>query len=633
MKRNLLFSAVLVSLTSSFAVAQNVNTADIDAFINAQLNSFDVPGLGLAIVKDGQVVYSKGYGVRDLKTKTPVNADTLFAIGSSSKSFTALGVMQQVTAGKLDLDKPINTYLPNLKFSDASKASKVTLRHLLSMSSGLPRADQLWYADPNLKTRQQMLETIAKIPFVGEVGTVWNYCNQNFIAAGAALEGVTNQTWEAYTKANIFAPLGMNRSVFEWNDVVKDGNYASGYASGTKGVEPMAAFDRLVIAGPAGSIHSSATEMGRYLAFQLSSGQVNGKMLVSKKQLEVMHTQAIAVEDFPTRPRGVALPGYGLGWFTSEYRGVKVVDHGGNINGFTAQMQLLPEKGIGFVLLTNMDGANEFTGTTRLGLTERLLNMQPRSDFGQSDYAKGKALKAQALTYKPNPTDLKKLEGTYELITGDIIEISVKDGVLSGSQNGLEFNLVAASATKYLLELPGQISILDFKISFSGTIWMYQDDELVGVNRFGSSATSTTASASAELKDSKGRYTASLPSALKIVQATPDFTIAQSATPKATFVFSAGEAKANLETSVLVLLKQLDSSFDLKPMRSDQLPAVNGVTWTQFLYTLPGDQTLAVLATERNKVVHMVAVQALTKDINAAAPLLNQILSSYKFSN
>jgi CubicO group peptidase (beta-lactamase class C family) len=619
------------ALLGSSAMGQSLNTADIDAFINAQMKAYDVPGLAFAVVQDGKIVYTKGYGVRDLKTKTPVNADTLFAIGSSSKSFTALGVMQQVEAGKLDLDKPINTYLPKLKFSDSSKAPKVTLRRLLSMSTGLPRADLVWYTNENLKTRQQMLETIEKIPFVSEVGASWNYCNQNFIAAGAALETVSNQSWEAYTKANIFAPLGMNRSVFEWNDVVKDGNYALGYSAGFKGVEAMAPFDRLVIAGPAGSIHSSANEMARYIAFQLSNGQVNGKALVSKRLLDAMHKPEIAIDDFPMRPRGVALPGYGMGWFTSEYRGVKIVEHGGNINGFTAGMQLMPEKGLGFVILSSLDGAGEFSTTTQLGLTERLLNLQPRNDFGQSDYAKAKALQARAKTYQAKPEDLKKLEGTYTLTTGDTLEISFKNGQLSGLQSGVELSLIAASPTEYLVDFAGQVIELEFKESSNGVIWLYQGGELAGVRT--PKATSSPTVAAKEVKDSQGRYSAMLPSALKIVQTTPNFTIAQSDAPKATFVLSAGEAKANLETSVLVLLKQVDSSFDLKPTRTDQLPVMGGVTWTQFLYTLPGGQTLAVVATERNKTVYMVAVQALTKDINAAAPFLNQIISSYKFGN
>mgnify|MGYP000530001293 FL=1 len=472
--------ATLFALTLPSAFAQDINTREIDQFVNAQMKRFDVPGVGLAIVKNGKIAYVKGYGVRDLKTNMPVNADTLFAIGSSSKSFTALGVMQQVDAGKLNLDAPVNRYLPELKFSDTTRGAKVTLRSLLSMTSGLPRSDLSSVLDKTINTRAKVLETIAGIGFTDDPGKVFGYSNQNFLAAGAALEAVTGQSWEAYTKANIFAPLGMTRSTFEFSNAVKDGNYAAGNGIGLNGVQGVPAFDRLVIAGPAGSIHSSATEMARYVAFQLGKGDLNGKRLVSAKQLEAMHTQQISIDEDVEVP-GVAFTGYGFGWFTGEYRGIRIVEHGGNINGFTANMQLIPAKGLGIVLLTNMDGAEDFGNATRFGLLERIVKLQPRNEFKTASYPSLKAKLEAARTYKPTPEALKAIEGSYALITGDTLTVRLKDGKLEATQSGQTLPLMAASLTEFLVDFGSSLIEIEFRNGTNGTVWLYEQGKLVGV--------------------------------------------------------------------------------------------------------------------------------------------------------
>ena len=621
--------ATLLTLTLPGALAQDINTREIDQFVAAQMKRFDIPGVGLAIVKDGKIAYAKGYGVRDLKTNTPVNADTLFAIGSSSKSFTALGVMQQVDAGKLNLDAPINTYLPNLKFSDAARGAKVTLRSLLSMTSGLPRSDSSWAFDDTINTRAKMLETIADIGFTDDPGKVFQYCNQNFVAAGAALEAVTGQSWEAYTKINIFTPLGMTRSFFEFSDAVKDGNYAAGNGVRLNGVQGVPAFDRLVIAGPAGSIHSSANEMARYVTFQLGRGDLGGKRIVSAKQLEAMHTQQIGIDEDVGIP-GVAFSGYGFGWFTGEYRGIKIVEHGGNINGFTANMQLIPAKGLGIVLLTNMDSAEDFGNATRFGLTERLVNLQPRNEFKNASYPSLKAKLEAARTYKPTPEALKAIEGSYALINGDTLTVRVKDGKLEATLSGQTFPLVPASASEFLIDLGSSdlgssLIEVEFRNGMNGIMWLYQQGELVGVR-----LPSGAPAASSELRDPNGRYRLTLPTGQTAVNNAPSFTVVEYANPNAAFMFMTGDAKATLEASIETLIRQVDAGFNIKPAQTTKLPPLNGIAWTQLLYPLPGEQTLAVLATQQGSTVYVIAVQAKTGDLNALAGKLREIVSSYQ---
>ncbi len=614
--------ATLFLFSALMPMASAQNTTEIDSLVTQQMQRYAVPGMALALVKDGQVVYAKGYGVRDTKTNTPVNADTLFAIGSVSKSFTSLGMMQLVAADKIKLDAPIQTYLPNLKFSDAALGAKVTVRQLLSMTSGLDRFDA-WAFDKTIDTRAKLLETIAQIPFSSTPGKVFAYNNQNYVAAAAILETLTKQSWEAYTKTNILEPLGMQRTTLDYTQAVMDGNFAAGHSLGIQGVKNMAAFDRFPVIAPAGSIHSSASEMAKYLVAQMAKGQ----KLVPRRELAQMHQSQIAIGDaFSGGLAGMTALGYGLGWFNEEYRGVKMVEHGGNINGFSAQIQMLPQKGWGMVLLTNLNNANAFLSTTRLMLTEELLKMRPRTDFSQSPALATQAILEAAKSFVAKPETLKQLEGTYALITGDSIKLRLENGQLLGTQQGQTFQLIPASATQYIVDIEGFILLLEFQISPSGYVWLVQDGGVVGVkvpNALGSSLPKTTT-----LTDN--RFSTVLPTGLEIVQTTPNFTVVQSDAPEAGFLFSVLPAKATLEETAFGFIKQFDPSFNLKPSQSTILPAIAGVTWTQILYALPNNQTLAVFVTQKGSSVYLVAVQAQTKDLPALTPTIQAILSSYK---
>jgi CubicO group peptidase (beta-lactamase class C family) len=601
--------------------AQSLNTLEIDRLVAESMKRHGVPGVGLAVVMNGKVVYTKGYGVRDTKTNAAVNADTLFAIGSVSKSFTSLGAMQLVDAGKLSLSTKVNAVLPNLKFSDASKGAQLNLENILSHSSGMDRADDLWYFDKTVKTREDMLGTVAKIPFNEPIGTTWQYCNQNFVIAGAMLEKTTGKTWEDYTLQNIFAPLGMKRSVFETADAVKDGNYAQGFQLGLNGADPMPAFDRMVIAGPAGSIISSASEMAQYAALQLSNGVWNGKQLISKSSLEVMHSNHVVIPDSLLTVPGMAFPNYGLGWFNEEYRGINMVEHGGNIDGFSAEVQLVPSRGLGVVILTNLNGANEFLNEVRLGVTERTLGMTPLSQFKPN--ALTKQLEA-AKTFKPDLAALKSLEGKYALITGDSAVISLKDGQLSITQGGQTFPMVAASKTEFIVNVLGSLVSLEFQTDPNGLVWVSQGGQVVGVR------VPAGTPASSEFKNAANQYSFTLPTNLTLAQQTPNFSVFESSTPAATVITASTKAQTDLEQSVKAVVNQFDPSFKQKPDNVRALPPVNGIVWTQYLYQIPNDQIVVALAAKKGDTAFVIVAQLKATDVGALTPTINQLLSSFK---
>jgi ribonucleotide monophosphatase NagD (HAD superfamily) len=360
--------------------------------------------------------------------------------------------------------------------------------------------------------------------------------------------------------------------------------------------------------------------MGRYLAFQLGTGRAGGKTVALPESLRLMQRQEIAI----SKASDPSFSGYGLGWFTSEYRGVKVVEHGGNINGFTAAMQLLPEKRLGFVLLTNQNAASEFTQTTSRGLTELLLNMQPRSDFADSGYSATRVLIEQTKTHKPSLEQYKAHEGNYALISGDRLRVYVENGKLFAQQGGQIFELKAASSSQYVVDVGGFILAIEFQTDANGLVWLYQEGTVVGVRL---PATTATASANTAFKDPQARFNVVLPAELQIVQSQP-ILIAQTA--QAAFVFLNGAAKATLEQSAQALLQQIEPSFNLKPIQVNTLPAINGIVWTQQLYALPQEQILALLITQRGNQVYAIAVQAEAKNINSTAPILQQLLSSYQ---
>jgi CubicO group peptidase (beta-lactamase class C family) len=601
--------------------AQSLNTLEIDRLVAESMKRHGVPGVGLAVVMNGKVVYTKGYGVRDTKTNAAVNADTLFAIGSVSKSFTSLGAMQLVDAGKLSLSTKVNAVLPNLKFSDASKGAQLNLENILSHSSGMDRADDLWYFDKTIKTREDMLGTVAKIPFNEPIGTTWQYCNQNFVIAGAMLEKTTGKTWEDYTLQNIFAPLGMKRSVFETADAVKDGNYAQGFQLGLNGADPMPAFDRMVIAGPAGSIISSASEMAQYAALQLSNGVWNGKQLISKSSLEVMHSNHVVIPDSLLTVPGMAFPNYGLGWFNEEYRGINMVEHGGNIDGFSAEVQLVPSRGLGVVILTNLNGANEFLNEVRLGVTERTLGMTPLSQFKPN--ALTKQLEA-AKTFKPDLAALKSLEGKYALITGDSAVLNLKDGQLSITQGGQTFPMVAASKTEFIVNVMGSLVSLEFQTDPNGLVWVSQGGQVVGVR------VPAGTPASSEFKNAANQYSFTLPTNLTLAQQTPNFSVFESSTPAATVITASTKAQTDLEQSVKAVVNQFDPSFKQKPDNVRALPPVNGIVWTQYLYQIPNDQIVVALAAKKGDTAFVIVAQLKATDVGALTPTINQLLSSFK---
>lgn len=420
----------------------------LERFMAREMQNYGVPGVGLAIVEKGKIVYARGYGVKDVNTRRPVDADTQFAIGSVTKSFTALGIMRLVDKGLVKLDAPVLKYIPEFKLKDPVATRTVTVRNLLTHTTGLIRDDK-GFSDPSYPLAQ-IIADAAKTPLAGKPGKVFIYSNVNAILAGEVIRRVSGRSWETYTRDEILKPLGMTQTDFTEAGMQRTGNFATPHALDIlTGLKPTP-FYVLGARAAAGAINSSPAEMAKYLRFQVG----NGAPLVTRKSVIAMHTRFIRSEDASNAEaitqaaiaKGVTPPpslvtnnGYAFFWGTQLFRGQPVVEHGGNTDGFTANMSLLPLHGSGVLVMTNNERADYFIEAVRRHVLQLLTGTQPPLDTSANLQAQLKllgvdnvTLKAQieaARTIKVSAQSLQALAGSYtSAVGGTALQVSVVDG-------------------------------------------------------------------------------------------------------------------------------------------------------------------------------------------------------------
>jgi len=345
-----------------------------DAVMLPLMATDNVPGAALALIKDGNmVVLEKGYGFRDLGTRAPVGTATLFNIGSISKSFAALGIAQLVDRQQVELDAPVIRYIPDLRLSDPQAAQAVTLRQLLSHTSGLP-GDEQWPSQVP-PTRDGIVSEFAHMPITAQPGTRFQYCSRCIVLAAYVLERVTGQSWEGYTRARIFEPLDMGATSYGPRGLEQASDHTQPYRHDAvlgQVPVPWARLQYLEPLAPGGGIDASIDAMARYAVMQLGDGTVSGHRVVSAQMLAELHRPEIAVgEDWTPAARSENLH-YALGWFTADIHGVHVIFHNGVNPGFRAAIALVPSAKAGLVILTNGE-SNHFTDTAMRSLIAQLL--------------------------------------------------------------------------------------------------------------------------------------------------------------------------------------------------------------------------------------------------------------------
>ncbi|MEN5088885.1 serine hydrolase [Sphingobacterium faecium] len=361
MKRTIIYLSLSLISISTFAQQEKVKLdkrlIDLDLVLNQVLHDQKVAGFAVAITEGNKVIYSKGFGYRDFEEQKPVTPNTLFAIGSSSKAFTCalLGLLEK--DGQLSLDGKATSYLPDLRFINDDMNNKITVRDLMTHRTGLSRYDYSWYLF-NTPNRDSLMQRIKYMePNVG-LREKWQYNNYMFLLQGMIAEKITGKTWEQNIKEKLFIPLAMTRSNTSIYDMQKDSDASLPYTLKNDSLIDRVDYYDISGMGPAGSINSSVNDMAHWLQMWTSGGSYMGNDILPSSYIEqAASAQMVIAGGLPKEHKDIYSASYGLGWMISSYRGHYKVEHGGNIDGFSASVSFFPSDKLGIVVLSNQSNS------------------------------------------------------------------------------------------------------------------------------------------------------------------------------------------------------------------------------------------------------------------------------------
>jgi len=326
------------NVNSIVSANDNINNK-LDLVINNAIEKNRIPGIAVSAVKDGEVIYSKGFEKSTGDNEIEIAPDTPLYIGSISKSFTSLAIMQLVEEEKINLDDPVGKYLSFFDVDKINFEGEITIRHLLHHRSGMTEEEYLTSLPGNLSIEEGVKDLQGmKLSF--QPGEKFNYFNPNYNILGLIIEKVSNQSYENYIKENILDPLEMkntylNKEVIE--EKIPEG-HLSFFSFPIKKEEEFKQHSL-----PSGFIISTANDMANYLIFQ-QTGEYKGKQLISSDYLKEMHT-----------PWNNEETGYAMGWNIGEKFDYKIIEHGGSLYSYSANMTMIPEKNTGVILLINQN--------------------------------------------------------------------------------------------------------------------------------------------------------------------------------------------------------------------------------------------------------------------------------------
>ncbi len=359
-----MLAALLPWLFSAPGSAEAQPLRGLDEFVTRSMAEWQVLGLSLAVVRNDSVVFLRGFGVRSIATGEPVDEHTVFAIGSAGKAFTTAALAILTDEGRLDWDDRVVDRVPDFQFADPFLNQEARLRDLVTHRTGLPgggRANLLFFGSGY--DRAEILRRVRYLtPTVG-LRAEFQYQNLMFLAAGAAVARAAGTSWDAFVEERIFKPLAMTASSTTIRALEGRSNVATPHArvAGAVRTLPWRNIDNI---GPAGSINSTARDMTAWLRFHLGNGSFQGSRIISEKAAQEIRTPQIVLP--PSRMgsmNAISRVGaashfftYALGWVVFDYRGRRVMWHGGTIDGMAAVVAMMPDERLGLVVLTNLDG-------------------------------------------------------------------------------------------------------------------------------------------------------------------------------------------------------------------------------------------------------------------------------------
>lgn len=433
----------------------------IRPFIEQQMKLWNVPGLAVAVIKDQEVLLAEGYGYRDVEAGLEVTRETLFAIGSTTKAFTAMAAGMLVDEGKLELDTPVQRYLPQFKMADAIASERATLRDLLCHRTGLPRHDVLWYNAP--LTREALIERLPYLEMNKDFRAGWQYQNIMYMVAGVVIGQQLGTSWEDAVQEKIFNPLQMYASNFSVETSRKQSNVAWPYKD--QGDQPQRIpFRNIDLIGPAGSINSNIEDMAKWVMLHLGKGAYQGKRIVSEKILAEMHKPHMPTESWITPETPMSC--YGLGWGIEPYRGHQMIYHDGGIDGFTAEVSFAPDDQIGVVILVNKNGSplpkilrhnlfDRLFGLDEIDWSSRMrgpVNTQDQGESQADDVDKVQEETDATVSTSPSTNSLHNYIGTYEHPGYGELVVTLSDENLQVVYNALQLPLIHQKDHAFLMD-------------------------------------------------------------------------------------------------------------------------------------------------------------------------------------
>jgi CubicO group peptidase (beta-lactamase class C family) len=455
LKRCLLGVLVIWGAAASAVLAENSSPPDaflkkrlaaVEEHVRYVLKDSGVPGFAVGIVSNGEAVFAKGFGYRDLQKELPVTPETQFPLGSFTKSMTSMIVGMLVDDGLVDLDKPVRTYLPEFELKDPYRTRHATLRDMLSMRTGLAPHNLMWIMTPNL-SQEQLLKQIGYLDLPLGFREGFIYCNLSIFIGGCVASRVAGTSWEDLVRKRILGPLGMTQSSLtidelkNYPEVALPYNVSLGHEFGPQPLE----LAELNAMRPTGSLNASTNDVMKWVRFLLNRGQVDGKELISRRILDEMwipHSTMWAAEQTQDI---VGLEGYGLAWFVGTYRGNYMISHGGAAPGYHAFMAFFPDKNLGVFAVHN--GSAFFTDSVVKYICDLFLDADPVNWYAKAKPAllelEKSAAEPQPRTPNTHPSrPLEDFVGEYTNPGYGTLVVGLKDGALCGTYNGsIEFGL------------------------------------------------------------------------------------------------------------------------------------------------------------------------------------------------
>lgn len=430
--------------------AQRLSLAELDDYIEKAREEWQVPGAAVVIVKDDKIVYAKGFGVREIGKSDKIDPDTVFAIGSASKAFTGATMAMLVDDKKITWDGVVHDYMPAFELNDPYVTNHATVRDLLAHRTGF-NSGYGWLWTGSGFNRKEIIDRVRFQKNLSGFRDKFLYANEMFTVAGEVVPTVTGTSWDDFVIQRLFTPLRMTRSSTSITKLKGMQNVASphGMVDDKLVAFPYRNVDNV---GGAGSINSTARDLAQWVRMQLNDGTYEGKELISKAAIDETHSGQTILSGRPTEGK---FSEYGFGWMIHDYRGKKVIEHGGAVDGMRAGVAMMPEEKLGIVVLTNML-PHQLVNSIEMRIYDTFLGGES-TDWStklkaEADAAKALSEEREAASTKPPLPPILPLAAYAGIYTSELfgdVEIVLKNGALHLTRPTAEAQLTPQSANLF----------------------------------------------------------------------------------------------------------------------------------------------------------------------------------------